>query len=230
MISYIKSRSFLVTSFSPFLRGLLLAFVFAAFFCYFFVDFPLIETLAPHRKALRTVLKVASLLIFPPLHLFVWGIAFLWARFSHAKERYILPFFEIFTAQAFSVAFVRVFKVVIGRARPESFLTYDMNGFEFFSSSHHFHSLPSGHTMAAMTLATSIALLFPRFRILSFSIALLLSLSRVFLLDHFPSDLFATGLIGILIAQVIHLVIKRVTNHEHVGDLNHGNISSSRSR
>ncbi len=230
MISYIKSRSFLVTSFSPFLKGLLLTFVFAALLCYFFVDFPLIETLAPHRKTLRSVLKVASLLIFPPLHLLVWGVAFLWARFSHAKERFILPFFEIFVAQAFSVALVRVFKVIIGRARPESFLSYDMTGFDFFSTSHHFHSLPSGHTMAAMTLAASIALLFPRFRILSFSIALLLSISRIFLLDHFPSDLFATGILGIFIAQVVHLVIKRVTSHKHEGDLSHGNIPTARSR
>jgi membrane-associated phospholipid phosphatase len=230
MISYIKFRSFLVDSFPPFFRGLLLVFVFAAFLCYFFVDYPLIETLAPYRKTARTVLKAASLLIFPPLHLLIWGIAFLWARFSYAKERFILPFFEIFAAQAISVAFVRVFKVLIGRARPECFLLYDMTGFEFFSPSHHFHSLPSGHTMAAMTLATSLALLFPKFRILSFTIALLLSFSRVFLLDHFPSDLFATGIFGIITAQVTHLVIKKITNYQNGEDLNHGNIPPIRSR
>jgi len=230
MISFIKSRSFLVTSFSPFLRGLLLTFTLAALFCYFFVDFPLIETLAPHRKTFRSVLKIASLLIFPPFHLVFWGGAFLWARFSRAKQRFILPFFEIFVAQALSVAFVRVFKVIIGRARPESFLSHDLIGFEFFSSSHHFHSLPSGHTMAAMTLAASIALLFPRFRFFSFAFALIASSSRVFLLDHFPSDLFVTGIFGIFIAQVIHVVIKGVTNHHHGGDLIHGNIASFRNR
>ncbi|CCB88864.1 phosphatase PAP2 family protein [Simkania negevensis] len=230
MISYIKFRSFLVTSFSPFLRSLLLVFVFAAFLCYFFIDYPLIKALAPYRVAVRTALKAASLLIFPPLHLLIWGIAFIWARFSYAKERFILPFFEIFVAQAISVAFVRVLKVLIGRARPECFLAYDMTGFEFFSPSHHFHSLPSGHTMAAMTLATSLALLFPKFRILGFTIALLLSLSRVFLLDHFPSDLFATGILGILIAQVTHLVIRKITNYKYGEDLDHGNNSPIRNR
>ena len=104
MISYIKSRLFLVTSFSSFLRGILLLFTLAALLCYFFVDFPLIEAVASYRKTFRSLLKIASLLIFPPFHLLFWGSAFLWARFAQGKERFILPFFEIFVAQALSVA------------------------------------------------------------------------------------------------------------------------------
>ena len=188
-----------------------LGFAIAALFCYFFVDFPLLEEIAPYRKSFRTFFKGVSLLIFPPIYLAICCGGFLWARFVSKTQCWILPFFELITAQALSVAFVRVFKVIIGRARPESFLSKNLIGFECFSVSHYFHSLPSGHTMAAFTLAGSIALLFPHFRIWSLAIAFLFSLSRVFLLDHFPSDLFATGMIAMMIAQIVHSMLQKVT-------------------
>ena len=209
MIHFIKSQPFHAT---PFLRRVCLGFTLAAFFCYFFVDFPLTEALAPYRQSLRFISKKASFLIFPPLYLIICGGGFLWARFLSKSQKWVLPSFELITAQVLSVAFVRTFKVIIGRARPESFLSKDLIGFEFLSSNHHFHSLPSGHIMAAFTLAASIALLFPRFRILSFSIAFIFSLSRIFLLAHFPSDLFATGMIGMIIAQIVHTMLQNVTD------------------
>jgi len=217
MFLFIKPKLFYAT---PFLARVSIGFVLAAVFCYFFVDFPLIEEIAPYRKIFRTPLKLASFLIFPPLYLFIGAGAFIWARFLCKNKQWTLPSFEMITAQALSVAFVRVFKVIIGRARPESFLSRDLIGFEFFSSSHHFHSLPSGHTMAAFTLAASIALLFPRFRYLSLTLAFLFSLSRIYLLDHFPSDLFATGAIGIFIAQMVHIVLQKITDRNHERQFN----------
>lgn len=224
MSYFIKSKLFNAT---PFLTRVFIGFVLAATFCYFFIDFPLIEEIAPYRKTFRSFFKGTSMLIFPPLYLAIWLGAFLWARFLSSSKRWTLPFFEIITAQALSVAFVRVFKVIIGRARPDSFLSKDLIGFEFFSSSHHFHSLPSGHTMAAFTLAASLALLFPRMRYFSLSLAFLFSLSRVFLLDHFPSDLFATGAMAILIAQMVHFVLQKVTDQK-IGSHFDGNTFATR--
>jgi len=103
-----------------------------------------------------------------------------------------------------------MFKIIIGRARPEMFLTKRFCGFELCNFDDHFHSFPSGHIAAAFALAASIAVCYPRFRILSLSIALVLSLSRILLLAHFPSDLFATGCIVMLVAEMVHLRLKSV--------------------
>ena len=188
----------------------LLGFLILALLSYLFVDFPLIELISPLRSKLRLLMKGTSLLIFPPFHLVLWTGAFLFARFLSAEKKWTLPFFEIALSQYLSVAFVRIFKVVIGRARPESFLSKNVTGFDFFSGDHYFHSLPSGHTMAAFTLAASIALLFPRFRVISLIIAFHFSMARIYLLDHFPSDIFATAVIGIFIAQMVHTLINKI--------------------
>lgn len=67
--------------------------------------------------------------------------------------------------------------------------------------------------MAAFALTGSLLLLFPRFRFLWLFLAFSLSLSRVFLLDHFPSDLFATAATGLLIAQGVHGATKQIIHH-----------------
>lgn len=189
-----------------------IGFALAAIFCYFFVDLPFVKVIAPYKTTFYLPLKSISLLIFPPFYLAIFSIAFLWIRLLNKSNRLSLFFFELTAIQVFSIACVRILKVVIGRVRPENFLSNEWMGFKFFSLSHHFHSIPSGHTMTAFSIATSIALFFPRFRILSLVLAFLLSSSRAFLLDHFPSDLFATGSLGMIIAQMIHIMLQKVTD------------------
>jgi membrane-associated phospholipid phosphatase len=216
MIHFINPKPFYAI---PFFIRLAIGLIFAACLSYFFIDFPLLDLISPYRKMIRPFFNVLSMLIFPPFYLIITLLYFLWARFLKKSSKWILPSFEIGVAQAVSVAFVRIFKVIIGRARPESILLSKASGFEWLSSSHHFHSLPSGHTMAAFTLAASLALLFPRKRGVFFSLALLLSLSRVFLLDHFFSDLLFTGAIGIIIAQICHTVLNKITTLPSTTDI-----------
>lgn len=208
MIRLIKSKFF---DWNLFFLYLYFGLASAAIFSYSFIDFPLLENITLDSLPFYVLFKAMSLCIFPPLYLVVFGGGVLWFRFLSKSKIWTLPFFEIFTAQAFATAFVRIFKVIIGRARPESFLSNPSISFKCFSYNHNFHSFPSGHTIAAFTLAASIALLFPRFQILSLSLAFLLSLSRIFLLDHFLSDLFATAIIGMMIAQMVHLMLQKVT-------------------
>lgn len=173
---------------------------------YFYLDRTILTHLTPHLKPLS---KVLSLLIFPPLHLVLWGSLFLMARFR--KSLWTLPLFETFTAQCLSVAFVRVTKVLIGRARPDIYLKKGIYGFHGLEWNHHFHSFPSGHTLMIFTLATSLSLAFPRFKWPLFTLATLLSLSRVFLAKHYLSDVMGTAAIGMILATTVHLLIRRTT-------------------
>lgn len=171
---------------------------------YFFLDRELLTYLSPH---LKPAFKALSLLIFPPFHLFLWGILFLIARFR--KSLWTLPLFETLISQCLSVAFVRVAKVVIGRARPDIYLKKGVYGFHGFEWNHHFHSFPSGHTLMIFTLATSLSLAFPRWGTPLFSLATILAISRVFLAKHYLSDVMGTAAIGIVIATIVHLIIRR---------------------
>lgn len=176
---------------------------------YFLVDQQIMALVSPYAKAYRLAFKVCTLLIFPPLYLALSAAGFVMARLK--KSRWTLPFFEILVAQCLSIAFVRLFKIIIGRARPDIFLKKGVYGFYGFEWNHHFHSFPSGHSMAAFTLATSLALLFPRFRTYFFSIAALLTTSRIFLLGHFPSDVIGTAAIALMIAGGVHHFINSIT-------------------
>ena len=143
---------------------------------YFFLDRELLPLIG---KSHRPLFRGVSSLISPPIHLAIWGGAFLIARLK--QSRWTLPLFEIIIAQCLSIAFARVFKILIGRARPEFFLKKGVYGFYGFEWSGHYHSFPSGHALMAFTLATSLSLIFPRLRFLFYSLATLLSLSRLFL-------------------------------------------------
>lgn len=172
---------------------------------YFFLDRELLPMIGRH---LLLLWKVFSYLIYPPLHLAFWTGAFIIVRIKQSRWTY--PLFEITVSQCLSVAFARIFKVLIGRARPDIFLRKGIYGFHCFEWNHHYHSFPSGHTLTAFTLATSLSYIFPRFRTLFFALASLLSLSRLILLDHYLSDIIATASIGMIIASFVHIVTRRI--------------------
>ena len=64
-------------------------------------------------------------------------------------------------------------------------------------------SFPSGHSMVFFCLATVIAMRYPKFRYPSFIAAALVALSRPYIGVHYPSDILAGSLLGILIGYII---------------------------
>ena len=183
-----------------------------ALLSFFFIDRQALPWIAPLAKEYRPFFMFLSHIIFPPLLLAVWISAFLFARFSKTKRALTLPFFEIATAQCLSVAVVRLTKVLIGRARPDMFLKSGLYGFHGFQLDHHYHSFPSGHSMAAFTLATSLSLLYPRYRLQFYLAALVLSFSRAFITEHYLSDILGTASIGIVIATLTHIILGKITD------------------
>lgn len=85
----------------------------------------------------------------------------------------------------------RVIKVLVGRERP------DLDGFDAW---------PSGHSTIAMTLALVFVTARPATRVLAIAVALLVGVSRVFGLRHWPADVFA----GFGLAALLALVVARV--------------------
>jgi undecaprenyl-diphosphatase len=91
-------------------------------------------------------------------------------------------------------------KIVFGRARPYVWLSGDDTGFGFFRYGAKFASFPSGHTTTSVAAALALSAVFPRFRPLFLSVAVLIALSRIVLDVHYLSDVIAGALLGAAVA------------------------------
>ena len=64
------------------------------------------------------------------------------------------------------------------------------------------YSFPSGHTLSSTIAATILTKTDRRFGYAAISLAVLIALSRLYLYVHFPSDVFAAALLGLLIGEL----------------------------
>ncbi len=69
-------------------------------------------------------------------------------------------------------------------------------------------SLPSAHAANAMALATALALFFPPLRPFIFLLPLIIGYSRVYLGRHYPMDIAAGWLIGLLASLAVYRLLK----------------------
>ena len=175
---------------------------------YFLLDKEISLKCATFSKAYRPFLKGCTLLIFPPLYLILSLGALAFCRLKKSPLTHL--FFEIFVSQCLSVAFVRVSKILIGKARPDIFLKKGIYGFYGFEWDHHFHSFPSGHSMAVFTLTATLSHFFPRFTPHFFIVGSTLAMSRILLLGHFLSDVIGTCALSMIIASAVHLFIQSI--------------------
>ncbi|WFU37377.1 phosphatase PAP2 family protein [Bradyrhizobium sp. CB82] len=127
---------------------------------------------------------------------------------GHGTSRVLLLGFGtrlqyIFFSVLFSVLVGEILKFVIGRGRP--FVGGKANPFNFvpFSGTEAHYSLPSGHAVTAFALAFAVSALWPRLRVLIFTYAIVIALTRLVLLAHHPSDVVAGALVGIVGAMAI---------------------------
>jgi len=87
-------------------------------------------------------------------------------------------------------------KHAVARARPERFLENGFYGLAQAFSGQPFTSFPSSHAFTAFAVAATIAVVLPRWRWPVITVAVLVAASRLVNLDHYASDVLASGLIA----------------------------------
>jgi len=104
----------------------------------------------------------------------------------------------LFSAIAMPSLFATIVKRMIGRARPMVTGHFDPYVFSPFIWRSDYASLPSGHATTAFAVLVAFSTLWPRARTIFLIYALLIAISRVVVTAHYPTDVAAGALVGIL--------------------------------
>jgi membrane-associated phospholipid phosphatase len=87
-------------------------------------------------------------------------------------------------------------KNIIGRARPKLFDTVGPFEFKLFAFAPDYAALPSGHATNIFAFATVIAILWPRGRVLLYTLAAWIAASRVLIGQHYVTDVVLGAILG----------------------------------
>jgi len=102
-----------------------------------------------------------------------------------------------------------VLKRLIGRSRPDEFDNVGAFGFQNFVNDWTFQSFPSGHSTTAIATAFVVGFLYPPLFVVFFSLGVVVALSRVPVGAHYPTDVFAGMIVGMLGAYLVRNVFAR---------------------
>lgn len=119
------------------------------------------------------------------------------------KEKIKLGVFGLGSAFFARFVIVEIIRYLIRRPRP--FLIHSVHQLVQESS----YSFPSGHATFYFALATVAYILNKKLGVIFFLIAAIISVSRIVVGVHYPSDIIAGGLLGIIISIVLFLIFKK---------------------
>ena len=183
------------------------------FFCIFYFDVPVFNFL---RRFDCVTCEYIGEIFGTKVWLVVSFIAlcvFYMRKFLRSKEKKFFSniygrvknsyAFMVF-ASVFCASFVGIIlKVLIGRARPVFYEALGMTGFYPFARDWAFHSMPSGHTMASFAGLVMIGMLVPRAKWFTWTLAIVIGVSRICVGAHWPSDVVLGAFIGMVAADVV---------------------------
>ncbi|MDW2975293.1 MAG: phosphatase PAP2 family protein [Alphaproteobacteria bacterium] len=111
--------------------------------------------------------------------------------------------FLIFCSVLCAGIVVKLLKIFIGRARPIFFEALDMTGFFSPSLEWAFNSMPSGHAAVSFAGLCMIGMLAPRYKVVTWTLAIVIGFSRIAIGAHWPSDVIFGAFVGIVVADIV---------------------------
>jgi membrane-associated phospholipid phosphatase len=185
---------------------------FTLFFCaaiggsYFYVDLPLATASRTLHMEIVSAFQIITRLGESTWYLVVSALLSLLFHFAWKREQWARWSLFVFSAVAVSGLTADVFKWLAGRWRPKAYVQDQLYGFDFFGVGYNATSFPSGHATTIWAICVALAVLFPRYQLVWYLMAILVSISRVIVDAHYLSDVFA----GIYVAVITVLLLKLV--------------------
>lgn len=97
-----------------------------------------------------------------------------------------------------------IIKHIVRRARPCSY----KESMHLLIDKPLSYSFPSGHTLSSFAVAEVLSAYFEQFRIIFLAIAFLIALSRIYLYVHYPTDVIAGIIIGIVCSKIVFIILQ----------------------
>jgi membrane-associated phospholipid phosphatase len=134
----------------------------------------------------------------------IFGALLLWVAGRFLSQKMCIVGKSLFIGLLSSGIMVQVMKHLIGRARPR--LTADP---VFIGPSFRrgYDSFPSGHTALVFCLAYILSRHLPKYRVVFYMFASVVALERVEDFAHFPSDILAGAMIGLIVAKILSVKV-----------------------
>ena len=132
-------------------------------------------------------------------------------RFAFVKIKNSYAFY-VFCSVWLAFLTTGVLKFLIGRSRPIIYEALDMVLFVPGTFETIFNSMPSGHSAVSFAGLVMIGLLMPRFKWLTWSLAIIVAVSRIYIGAHWPSDIVFGAVVGMVCADVVKVVLKRINS------------------
>lgn len=97
-----------------------------------------------------------------------------------------------------------IVKHTVRRVRPCN----HQNSFNLLVSKPMSYSFPSGHTLSSFAVAEVLSAYFVEYKLIFMTMAFLIALSRIYLYVHYPTDVIAGIVIGILCSKLIFIILQ----------------------
>lgn len=109
-----------------------------------------------------------------------------------------------------------IIKITLGRTRPSLFIEKDLFQLSLMKFADVMNSFPSAHSSTAFALATSVSLLYPKYKYFLFFYAFMIALSRIVIGKHYLSDVIFGAFLGIVASIILKdklFPVKNITNN-----------------
>ena len=101
-------------------------------------------------------------------------------------------------------------KIFIGRSRPIIFEALNATFFIPGTIGSVFNSMPSGHTAVSFAGLVMLGMLAPRIKWATWTLAIIIALSRVYVGAHWVGDVILGAFVGMLCADFVKAVLKKI--------------------
>ncbi len=129
--------------------------------------------------------------------------------FIKIKNSYV---FYVFCSVVLAFLTTGILKVLIGRSRPIIYEALNTSVFVPGTYEHVFNSMPSGHTAVSFAGLVMLGMLFPKAKWATWTTAILIGFSRLYVGAHWFSDVIFGAFIGMVCADIVKATLKKINS------------------